>query len=130
MTKVKAGEVGKTVIDLLEKWGDSANVIVRNTALEVGNETAEIVRNSADYGGTGKYRESITCEELEKKRNKTAVVVHAGGQMYRLSHLLENGHIIIKSGKRTSAKTTEYKHFEPGEQYAEKTFPRRLEDRL
>lgn len=127
---IKPEELQKTIIDMFEKFGDSATVLLRDTCLEVGNETAEVVRNHIDFG-TGSYKENIKCEELSTgyKKRKKVVAVHADNGYYRLAHLLEHGHQVISHGKPAGTAKA-HPHFVYGEEYADKTLEKRYIEKV
>lgn len=127
---IKIDELQDTVLKILDNWGTSADTLLKEAAKEIGDETAEIVQSHVDTVRTGKYKESITCEEVSTgKKYKTQLVVHAGDKMYRLSHLLENGHQVISHGKTTDTTTDAHPHFSYGEEYVDRNLEKRYREK-
>ena len=128
--RIKSDDLQKTIINMLDKFGDSATVLLRDTCLEVGNETANVVQNHIDFG-TGSYKENIKCEELSTgyKKRKKVVAVHADNGYYRIAHLLENGHQVISHGKPAGTAKA-HPHFAYGEEYADKTLEKRYIEKV
>lgn len=78
-------EVREEVVTGLKRIGEEAvNEIKEIAPVYTGNDKK--VKKGA-------YRRSWKCR-IEKERGAIKVTVHAGGQQYRLTHLLENGHVL------------------------------------
>lgn len=124
--KIKVEQLGSAIADNLSHYIGATDLIVEEAVQKVGKATAKVVAQTGTYkDGSGDYRKSIKFEKLKGKKHVAAGVVHASGDHYRLTHLLEHGHA-LKGGGRTAA----YSHFEPGERYAEAELIKELEQKL
>lgn len=87
----------------------------------------DVIRDSTEFQDrTGKYRKAFALRKQEdrtwKRYSKTWYVK---APHYRLTHLLEKGHL-TRSGGRTRA----FPHIEKGEQYAEENLIQNIEEEI
>ena len=101
---------------ILEQYNEAVQKGVDEAAEAAGKEAAKILKaNSPKRAGA--YARSWAL----KKDNKTHTFIVHNKKHYQLTHLLENGHVLIAFGKsrgRVSAK----KHIEPAEEQAAEMF--------
>lgn len=80
---------------------------------------------------TGAYRDSWGYTKNYEGRRDIRYTVHSkkGGE-YRLTHLLENGHVKVLWGVRTNGRVPAYPHIGPAEKNAEKKLINKVKVRL
>lgn len=114
-----ANEVNKILSSEVKFMEDK----IRKIAKEVSKETVEYLKTIAPKR-KGKYRNSFTVDESEY----LTVIIHSE-KHYRLTHLLEYGHDIIKKGKRVG-RTKGIPHWSRAEERSVKEFKRRLVEEI
>lgn len=113
----------------------------------VRRQTKKVVQSHAP-SNTGIYKKSFIINNFAESKWKVGFQVYAKKPHYRLTHLLENGHRIklfrrgsgtptfrgnigmnfVKTKLRPSGNTKDFKHIEPGQEYAEKQVPKLYQD--
>lgn len=107
---------------ILSAYADDVANITDKSVKKVTKETVKVVKKTGDYKNRRpKYRKSIRSR-VEPGLNGAKGVVYAGGHEYSLTHLLENGHRLWNSPRRTSA----FPHWVKGEDYAQQALPKLL----
>lgn len=110
--------------EILENYTDEVMHGVNEILEEVGEEAAEELHTAGNFRGT-KYRSDWTSE-TEKKRTFLSVKVF-NKKYYRLTHLLENGHKIVKKGQKVG-ETKAFPHIEEVNDKAQEKAVKRIED--
>lgn len=108
--------------DVVEKVGDG----IENIGMEAAREVKELspVSDGSDKSiPKGAYRRSWTCK-IEKERGKLTATVYVKGKHYRLSHLLENGHL----NRDGTTRSREFPHISIANEHAQKKVEKLLED--
>lgn len=112
------------VMQLLDDYEQEVRDTVQKDIEKVAKETAKELRNTSPKApGGGEYAKSWTAT---KRGN--GFVVH-NKKHYRLTHLLENGHV-IRNQYGTYGRTDPQKHIEPAEQQAAEKLVREIEEDL
>lgn len=94
----------KIVIELKSEAKNSMKKLVKQT------------KSTAPVGNREKhYKDSITSKKVDETENYITYKWYVKGSDYRLSHLLENGHLTRK-GKRTKATHFIQKAYDPIEE--------------
>lgn len=125
MAKTKSVEI--QMKQILDTVSERVNGVLETTSLDVANETVDRLRASSPKGPNG-YAEGWTVS----KKKKADYVVH-NAPHYRLTHLLENSHVISnKKGTygRTSPGHGQVIHIKPEERWANNEFQKRVEEGL
>lgn len=95
--------ISKQLQEILKNYSDEVVEVTTRTLSEVGDHAVERLHTAGDFRNrSGKYRRSFT-KTTEEGRTFTGVIVHARPPHHRLTHLLENGHRVGKTDKRTRA---------------------------
>ena len=106
---ITSDELVKAVQDALNDYADDIKDGMKDIALKLGKEGAEELKHNGTFKDrTGNYRKNWTYKDQSTDK-KVDVVIHNNKPTYRLTHLLENGHYIRDTGKRTKS----YEHIYP-----------------
>lgn len=109
MSGITPDALTEALVSACSEYTEEVRTFVEESVERIGEETAEEVRSIApvhegDNKNTrkGAYRRSWTCD-LSKQRGVINAVVHAKAPHYRLTHLLENGHLNRDGTTRSKA---------------------------
>ena len=114
---IKIDALSKSIQDNLKYQTNEIKSKVNKTTKKVAQETKSIIEKSSPVGRRGLYSKSWKVKKLKDG----TYLVHSQKQ-YRLTHLLENGHI-LRNGKTSKA----IAHISIGEEYAKNELPQRIE---
>lgn len=108
----------------LEEFRDIEFDVLNETLKKVGKETANelkatspVLRGRNPHRIKGKYAKGWTTKSVSQNGRRVQVVVHNSTE-YRLTHLLEYGHIKVLWGKRTHERVPAYPHIKKAEENA------------
>ena len=129
--RIKPIDLSATVEALLAEFGEEVYDAVNTSVDEVTEEATDKLRaiNHWANTGTGAYAGSWTNDKIRKSRVSTAKVVH-NEEHYRLTHLLENGHVIRNGTGRTFGRTGKYPHIAPVNDWANEELPKRFRRKM
>lgn len=131
--RIKPIDLSKAVADVLDKYGSAADAVIRESVEQVSKEAVEKLQAVSTFapGGhpSGDYSKSWTVEDVKTGRFRHKTVVH-NEEHYRLSHLLEKGHVTRNGTGRTFGRTTAYPHIAPVNEWAASELPKEVERRL
>lgn len=105
--------ISDDITRIVEQYGHQAREAVEKAVKKTGRETAKELKNTSPRK-TGAYASSWTTRTSRSGGRLTSVTVY-NKDHYRLTHLLENGHV-IKNGVGTYGRTRAIKHIAPAEQ--------------
>lgn len=118
--------MGIKVADLVEAVGgelqEFANEItdgIMDDVEKTGKECLKLVKSYSPTR-TGAYKKGWSMKKVKQTKTRLTVVIH-NKKHYRLTHLLENGHL-NRDGSRTEGKP----HIRPAEEAAEKALEQRV----
>lgn len=123
-------ELGEVIGQIAQEFSSETRVKVKEATREVTEETRDTVKERANVdprnvARKGKYKRSISFR-MEERPTQDVGIVYARGHEYSLTHLLEKGHELWNSPKRTRA----FPHWVTGERYAIKELPDRIVKKL
>lgn len=122
--KVKIDDLTKTMRSMLSDYCDDVVDDTKEVVDKITQDAKKIVRKNAPVK-TGAYKKSISSrtayESIVEKRN----VIYAGGEHYRLTHLLENGH-----AKTNGGRTRAFPHWKQGNDYIVEQLPKQLKKKI
>lgn len=121
-----------TINQLLEQYDKDVYEVMDSAVDDVANETANKLR-AVQFKTGGEYSASWVSDKEQSGRLQTKRVVH-NAEHYRLTHLLEKGHVIRNGRSRITGKsygrTGAYPHIAPAEDWAREELPRIVERKL
>lgn len=131
--KIKPVDLNKAVEEILNQYGDEVYEVMGDSIEEVAEEATNRLKQSNSFapGGTptGAYAQDWINEKLQSKRLTVSRVVH-NQEHYRLTHLLEKGHVIRNGTGRTFGKTGSYPHIGPVNDWANQELPNLVKRKL
>lgn len=90
--------------------------VVAKSADDVAKMAVQQLKATSPQG-TGDYAKSWRSEKLKSRPHQYGRVIHAGDGEYRLTHLLEKGHDVVRGGK-VVGHAPAYPHIADAEQKA------------
>ncbi len=118
-------QLGLALSQVLLEWADNQEkefVKAIDAAADACNETARQYAPVSNRKRAGTYRRSFKIDRRWQARHRYAAEWHVEEPEYRLTHLLENGHLTRDGTHRTKA----IKHIKYGRQIAEQVLEERL----
>lgn len=104
---------------IFEQYGRQASEAVEKAAKKTGRDTVKELKQTSPKR-YGDYAKSWTTKTKKSNGRLVSVTVY-NKEHYRLTHLLENGHV-IKNGSGTYGRVNGRKHIQPAEQNGIKEF--------
>lgn len=117
--------IPQALSEIMTDWaedGEKKLVQAIDDAAQACNDTAEEYLYEGHGLNTGQYRSSFAIEKEWKGRHRYSATWHVKEPHYRLTHLLENGHLTRDGTHRTKA----IKHIRYGRQIAEKVLGEKI----
>ena len=98
--RITADQLGPEIAKILEEYGEDVERNMREVNAKIGRKGATAVKNAAleKFGGTGEYAKGWRVTS-DKKPHYVSTVIY-NGKRARLTHLLENGHALVKGGRK------------------------------
>ena len=131
--KIKPINLEPTVNALLNKYGDQVYDALSDAIIQVTDEARGKLQSVEHFapGGqpTGAYSGSWINEKIPTGRLKVKQVVH-NEEHYRLTHLLEKGHVIRNGTRRTFGRAPAYPHIAPVNDWANSEVVRSVERKI
>ncbi len=129
--KIKPIDLSAAVEEILKEYGNDVYNVVEDAVDEVTDEATNKLKaiNHWAKDGSGAYAGSWVNDTVRKTRVSTAKVVH-NEEHYRLTHLLEKGHVIRNGTGRTFGKTGKYPHIAPVNDWANEELPKRFRKKV
>ena len=120
-------DLDKVINQILEDYGDEVKEVLDKTSETVSKKAKDEVKNAAPVGARkGKYKKSISLKKTKAELNKVEYTIYAKAPEYRLTHLLEDGHLIHNGTGRTKA----IPHWSKGDEYVVKNFEKEFKERI
>lgn len=110
------------LLDMLIKYTNEVVYEISIAVNEVGFEARDRVAKLSP-ARTGKYKRGWKVD-FKNQGYRLTCVIHQNNKNYRLIHLLEKGHAIKNTGRRTSP----IEHVKPVRDWAEKELERRIRE--
>jgi len=111
---------------VLAQYTSNVNMVIQSTIDTTARDAAQKLKaESARTHGNGEYARNWAV-----KKERGSAVVYNKAPTYRLTHLLENGHDIVRNGKKVGEYRPKEKHIKPVEEWVQDELPKRLEEAL
>lgn len=96
--KVNADDFYSSVIRIYKTYSDEVHEEINKSVENVAKESRNELKVAGSFKNkSGKYRKGWTIS-FEKKRHGVEAIVH--NKVYQLTHLLENGHALVRGGRQ------------------------------
>ncbi len=118
--------LGKELSQILLEWAaeeEKKFAQAIDDAAQACSDTAGQYLTKGHGLNTGQYRNSFAIENEWKSRHRYSATWYVEAHNYRLTHLLENGHLTRDGTRRTKA----VKHIKYGRQIAEQVLDEKLQ---
>jgi len=110
---------------VLAQYTSDVNMVIQSVVETTARDAAQKLRATSPRApGGGEYAKSWTV-----KKERGRAVVYSRAPHYRLTHLLENGHDIIRDGKKIGHVDPQ-EHIKPVEEWTQEEIQKRLEEAL
>lgn len=123
-------ELAAALTECCMAYSDEIKEKVADGLEKIGSETLSEVKETAPIsdGGDrsipyGVYRRNFVCQ-TDKERGEITTTVYQKGKHYRLTHLLENGHL----NRDGTTRSKEFPHISIANEHAQKKADKLLED--
>lgn len=130
---VKPLNLNSAINDILEEYGDQVFTVLKDAVEEVSDEAVRKLQSVSTFAPrghpSGDYSASWIAEQLPTGRLTTKTVVH-NDEHYRLTHLLEKGHVSRNGTGRTFGRVAAYPHIEPVNTWANEELPKLVERKI
>ena len=131
--KINPLDFDKAIKGILEEYGEQVTEVMGDSIDSVSKEAVERLQNVqtfAENGNpTGAYSKSWEAEDIKTGRLSKKRVIH-NKEHYRLTHLLEKGHVSRNGTGRTFGRVPAYPHIAPVNDYVREELPKEIERRL
>lgn len=118
-------DLAPVIEQLISEYGDDVYKVLPDAVEEVTEEATDKLKS----GQWSDYSASWTNSDVTTGRIHTKKVIH-NAEHYRLTHLLEKGHVIRNGTGRTYGRTRKFPHIKPVEQWAQKELPKAVERKI
>lgn len=110
---------------VLAHYTSDVNMVIQSVVETTARDAAQKLRATSPRApGGGEYAKSWAV-----KKERGRAVVYSRPPHYRLTHLLENGHDIVRDGKKIGHVDPQV-HIKPVEEWTQEEIQKRLEEAL
>lgn len=131
--KITAINLASAISEVLQEYGDECYQVLEEATKEVADEAVSKLQSVSKFAPnghpTGEYSKDWVQDTIPTARLKVKTVVH-NEDHYRLTHLLENGHVSRNGTGRTFGRVPAYPHIAPVNEWANNELPRRVKEKL
>ena len=126
---IKPVDLEKALNEILTEYGNEVDGVINEAVDQVVKESVQKLHSAGSFGGTGAYKAGWDSTTQQKSRLKAVKVVH-NADHYRLTHLLEHGHVIRNGTGRTFGNAPAFPHIKDVEDWAVEELPKKVEELL
>lgn len=113
---IQIDQLAAAVNRQLAAFAGATDEIVQKATDDIARATVQQLKATSPKA-TGAYSRSWKSTKLKSSRHEYSRVIHAGDGEYRLTHLLEKGHNVVRGGK-VVGRAKAYPHIADAEQKA------------
>ena len=128
------GQFETAINSILAQYKGAVDEDVAEVTRAVGRRTVQKVQQNIDaagINGTGEYKRSIAVKNTkDAARNYNEAVIYAKEPHYRLTHLLEYGHVTRNGTGRVFQPTPGHEHIAPIAEEITQTFVKEVQSKL
>ena len=123
---IQPSQLTEAISGILTDYSEEVSKSVKEDVKDVGKRTVQLVHQNIDAAGIGgrKYRNSFKDTTTKDTAWMTTVEIHSP-KHYRLTHLLEFGHVVKRKGKVLGTARA-YPHLATAEKEAEELLGRKV----
>lgn len=121
MRVVSINDFDEALMDELKALKSQVRAVLDFEAEEIAKESVKKLKSTSPKR-TGKYANSWSYKDTSDRLKKQYTVYNK--KHYRLTHLLEFGHIVVATGGRTK----EIPHIKPAEEWARQEFEEKVKE--
>ena len=123
MPRVTPNSFSSVIQQYLDEYGDEVIEANETAVRKVAKDVTKELKKAGDFGGSGKYRKSLTFEV--NKSNLSVEARVGAGRNAGLTHLLEYGH-----AKQNGGRTRAFNFVAPINDTVEQKYMKEMEDLL
>lgn len=123
----KSNQISHQIDEILTTYSKQVHGVMETCVREEAEDTAQRLKSSSPKRAKGSKKGAYARNWKVTQRGSSFIVHNA--KHYRLTHLLENGHV-VRNGVGTYGRARAIKHIEPALEAAETKLPLRIESRL
>lgn len=124
---ISPDKLSSTVLEMLKEYGDEALDVQERVAQEVAEDGAKELKATRATPNDRKYHGSWGVT-VQKARLGVTAVIH-NKKYYRLTHLLEKGHVLRRGGRQIGT-VRAFPHIAPVEQKVIAEYEKKLKEEL
>lgn len=114
----------------LAEFVDGVEKDVLKIEEEVGKEAVKKLKSTSPKNSNGKGKHYADSWYIDNRSKKMYAHITVANRQYQLTHLLENGHDIIRDGKKVGRYEPKKKHIKPVEEWVKDEVVKRLENEI
>lgn len=129
--KVRPDDLSKEILKQMEIYTEEVERKVAEAVIKVGDQTAKDLRTVNQVAGSNVWKNYPRgwTNQKTKTRGKQISEVHNRTE-YRLTHLLENGHVIKNGTGRVFGRTREFPHISVAEAKAVEMLEEKIKEAI
>lgn len=121
---VDLGDLGNVISETIHEYTQEVKEAIDDSVSQTAKEVRDMVKEKAPVQ-KGKYKNSIAIKREKEILGNKQRIVYAKAPHYRLTHLLEKGHV-VRNQYGTYGRTRAFPHWTPAEEYADKAHTERV----
>lgn len=118
--------LAEAISDALEEYNEKVIMVTKKSVDETAKEVNMEIKNHCTFGGNGEYIKAFALKTIFDNKYGKGRTWHVKAPYYRLTHLLEKGHLDRSGVGRARA----FPHIKYGEKYAIANLPQKIREKL